>query len=67
MLRQQKGQKRQDSGNPFELGMQAAQAGRAVESCPFSRHGREWVRWFSGWQNYYCTQHKKTVRGEVSQ
>ena len=71
MLSQQREHKRQISNmglNPFELGMEAARAGRSVQSCPFARHGKEWVRWFSGWQNYYCQFNKKTHRGgEVAQ
>ncbi len=47
--------------NPFEQGMRDAQAGRTVNGSPFSRHSREWVRWFSGWQSYYCNQHRKMV------
>lgn len=67
MLHRQKGQKQQDNLNPFEQGMQAAQAGREVKACPFGRSSREWVRWFSGWQNYYCQANRKTHRGEVRQ
>lgn len=67
MLQRQKGQKQQGSMNPFEQGMAAAQAGRPVQACPFGRSSREWVRWFSGWQNYYCEVNRKRVRGEVQQ
>lgn len=61
-MRQNKAPRNSESKlNPFEQGMRDAQAGRTVKGCPFSRNSREWVRWFSGWQNYYCNQHRKMV------
>lgn len=35
---------------PFDLGKQAALAGKKVSACPYDSHSSKYKRWYSGWQ-----------------